>query len=419
MLSLQSGVTYTGNRSDVDRDVDTRSGAVNGARSDQSNITLDGVDVNDQVTGNAFTSVLPVTLDSVQEFRVTTTNYNADQGRSSGAQVSLVTKSGTNNFHGSLYEYHRNTYTSANDYFVKVSELQSGQPNVPPKLIRNIFGGSLGGPILKDRLFFFVNYEGSRQREENSVLRIVPSDSLRQGLMKYVCDDTDPSCAPGNGTGVSVVNDPSLGPVATLTASQIQQMDPLHIGNNPVMLAYFNSFPEPNDLTQGDKLNFVGYRFRGSVPTNRNWYIARVDFKVTPSGSHSLFWRGALRNDTQSDVPYLPGTPPLDTKADYSKGLTVGYTALLKPTLINNFHWGFTRQSLGDIGNNDTQRANFFRGLNDDSTPNKIRPLAVTRSRGFQTPVHNFVDDLSWTRGKHTLQFGTNVRFIRNPRKTS
>ena len=415
LLSLQAGVTYTGNRADVNRDIDTRSGAVNGARSDQSNITLDGVDVNDQVNGNAFTSVLPVTLDSVQEFRVTTTNYNADQGRSSGAQVSLLTKSGTNNFHGSLYEYHRNTYTSANDYFVKVAELQSGEPNVPPKLIRNIFGGSLGGPILKDRLFFFVNYEGSRQREENSVLRIVPSDSLRQGLMRYVCDGTDPSCAPGNGSGVSVVNDPSLGPVATLTAAQIQQMDPLHIGDNPVMLTYFNSFPEPNDLTQGDKLNFVGYRFRGPVPTNKNWYIARADFKITRSGSHSLFWRGALRNDTQSDVPYLPGTPPLHTKTDFSKGLTVGYAALLSPTLINNFHWGFTRQSLGSIGNNDTEPFNFFRGLNDDSTSNNSS-LAVTRSRVFQTPVHNFVDDVAWTKGKHTFQFGTNIRFIRNPR---
>jgi len=415
LLSLQSGVTYTGNRSDVNRDVDTRSGAVNGARSDQSNITLDGVDVNDQVRGSAFTSVLPVTLDSVQEFRVTTTNYNADQGRSSGAQVSLVTKSGTNNFHGSLYEYHRNTYTSANDYFVKVAELSSGQPNIPPKLIRNIFGGSLGGPILKNRLFFFVNYEGARQREENSVLRIVPSDSLRLGNMRYVCDTTDPNCAPGTHNGVTVVNDPNLGLIATLTPTQIQQMDPLHIGNNPVVLNYFNSFPEPNDLTQGDKLNFVGYRFRGPVPTNNNWYIARADFKVTSTGSHSIFWRGAVRNDAHSSVPYLPGTPPLQTLADFSKGFTVGYTALLKPTLVNNFHWGFTRQSFGNIGNNDSQPFIYFRGLNDDSTPNNSS-LAVTRSRLFQTPVHNFVDDVSWTKGKHTWQFGTNVRFIRNPR---
>jgi len=158
LLSLQAGVTYTGNRGDIDKDQDTRNGAVNGARSDQSNITLDGVDVNDQSNGYAFTSVLPTTLDSVQEFRVTTSNYNADQGAGSGAQVALVTKSGSNAFHGSLYEYHRNTITSANDYFVKSAETSSGAPNQPDKLIRNIFGGSLGGPMKKDRLFFFFNY---------------------------------------------------------------------------------------------------------------------------------------------------------------------------------------------------------------------------------------------------------------------
>ncbi len=122
LLSLQPGVAYTGNRSDVPN-FDTRSGAVNGARSDQSNVTVDGIGANDE-GGKAFTSVLPVTLDSVQEFRVTTSNYNADQGGSSGAQVALVTKSGTNNFHGSAYEYHRNTYASANDYLVKASELE-------------------------------------------------------------------------------------------------------------------------------------------------------------------------------------------------------------------------------------------------------------------------------------------------------
>ncbi|HXM14777.1 MAG TPA: carboxypeptidase-like regulatory domain-containing protein, partial [Candidatus Eremiobacteraceae bacterium] len=163
LLSLQAGVAYTGNRSDINTMTDTRSGAVNGARSDQSNITLDGVDVNTDTTGFAFTSVLPVTADSVQEFRVTTSNYNADEGRSSGAQVSLVTKSGTNAFHGSLYEYNRNTLTSANDYFIKQAQLQDGDPNKPLQLIRNNFGASLGGPIIKQRLFFFVNYEGERE----------------------------------------------------------------------------------------------------------------------------------------------------------------------------------------------------------------------------------------------------------------
>jgi len=148
LLSLQAGVAYTGNRIG-DKDQDTRNGAVNGARSDQSNVTLDNVDVNDQSNGYAFTSVLPVTQDSVQEFRVTTTNYGADQGQGSGAQVALVTKSGTNLFHGALYEDLRNTITSANDYLVKQSQLNIGLPNKPLQLNRNIFGAAIGGPIQK------------------------------------------------------------------------------------------------------------------------------------------------------------------------------------------------------------------------------------------------------------------------------
>src|SRR6202165_5346863 len=184
LLSLQAGVAYTGNRIG-DKDQDTRNGAVNGARSDQSNVTLDNVDVNDQSNGYAFTSVLPVTQDSVQEFRVTTTNYGADQGRGSGAQVTLVTKSGTNIFHGSVYENLRNTITSANDYLVKQSELNIGAPNKPLKLNRNIFGASVGGPLRKDRLFFFTNYEGTREREEQRAERVIPTPSLCQGNFRY------------------------------------------------------------------------------------------------------------------------------------------------------------------------------------------------------------------------------------------
>lgn len=415
LLTLQAGVVYTGNRADVNRDVDTRSGSVNGARSDQSNITLDGVDVNDQVKGSAFTSVLPVTADSLQEFRTTTSNYDADQGRSSGAQVSMVTKSGTNSFHGSLYEYNRNTATSANDFFVKQAELSAGQSNTPPKLIRNIFGGSLGGPVIKNRLFFFANYEGARQREESSVLRIVPSDTLRDGVMMYQCQDAS-LCPASSVKGVSGAAHAVPAGYMGLSPAELAKMDPKGIGPDPAMLQYFNAFPHTNDVSAGDGFNFVGYRFRGPVPTNNNWYIARVDYKLTANGNHSLFWRGAMRNDAHSDVPYLPGQAPLHTLADYSKGFSLGYTAALRPTLVNNFRWGFTRQSVGDIGNNDSTPVIFFRGLNNDEGANNSA-LAVTRSKLFQTPVHNFVDDLTWNRGRHTFQFGANMRFIRNPRQ--
>jgi hypothetical protein len=155
LLSIQPGVTYFGDPSTRD---DYRSGAVNGGKSDQGNVTLDGVDVNDQQYRSAFTSVLRATLDSVQEFRTTTTNGGADAGRSSGAQVALITKSGTNALHGSLYEYTRNTLTSANSFF-------NNEDGVPRQtLIRNVFGGSVGGPIKKNRAFYFLNYEGAETR---------------------------------------------------------------------------------------------------------------------------------------------------------------------------------------------------------------------------------------------------------------
>jgi hypothetical protein len=415
LLSLQAGVAYTGNRTDIDKTVDTRSGAVNGARSDQSNITLDGVDANDNANGEAFTSVLPITADSIQEFRVTTSNYNADEGRSSGAQVSLVTKSGTNSFHGALYEYHRNTVTSANDYFVKQSQLASGEKNSPPKLIRNIFGAAVGGPIIKDRLFFFANYEGARQREENSALRVVPSDALRDGVMTYQCDDA--AACPGGTvdglTGPHAINAGFFG----LSPTQLTTMDPVTgapKGPNPVVLSYFQSFPHANDLSFSDGVNFQGFRFKGPIAKDTNWYIARLDYKITASGSHSLFWRGALRNDSRSDVPYLPGTPPLRNFVDYSKGFAVGYAATLSNTVVNTFRWGYTRQSVGTIGNNDTQSFIFFRTLNNNETGD-TSDLAVVRSQDFQLPIHNFVDDISWAKGKHTLQFGTNVAVARQP----
>ena len=413
LLSLQAGVTYTGNRPDINRDTDTRNGAVNGAHSDQANITLDGVDVNADTKGYAFTSVLPITQDSVEEFRVTTSNYNADEGRSSGAQVSLVTKGGTNNFHGSLFETHRNTATSANDYFVKLAEVSSGKSNTPPKLIRNNFGGSVGGPIKKDRLFFFANYEGHRQREAQSVVRIVPSAAMQDGVIQYACADPT-QCAGGQVQGETGTHTVAAGNFG-LSPSQIKGMDPQGVGVSQVILPYLQSFaPYPgNDNSVGDGLNFVGYRFSGPVATNTNWYIARADYKITSNGNHTIFWRGALRNDTVSGVPYLPNQAPESTTQDYSKGYSVGYTAVIRPNLVNNFRYGYTRQSYGQSGN-QTQDIIYFRGLNDDSTSNNSS-LAYTSSLNYQVPVHNFVDDVSWVKGKHTLQFGFNISILRNP----
>jgi Carboxypeptidase regulatory-like domain len=334
LLSLQAGVAYTGNRSDLQsnnyKDQDTRSGAVNGARSDQSNISLDGVDVNDQSSGYAFTSVLPVTQDSVQEFRTTTTNYGADQGEGSGAQVALITKSGTDRFHGSLYEYNRNTATSANDYLVKIAENRIGLPNKPLKLVRNIFGASVGGPVQKDRLFFFVNYEGTRQREQHTQLRNIPTPSLRDGVVAYQCADasqcaasTDPSfqtaqCPQGGVPGISGTCYTWAAGFRALSPAQITALDPLStnpppgytgpVGPNPVMLKYFNQTYgkfTPNDPSIGDGLNYEGFRFRAPFSLDNNVVIARVDYHLTVDAKHTLFWRGALQNLSNSQEPFL------------------------------------------------------------------------------------------------------------------
>ncbi len=400
LLSLQPGVVYTSDRADIDVNNDTRSGAVNGERSDQSNITLDGVSVNDEFNRYAFTSVLPITVDSVQEFRVTTSNYDASQGRSAGGQIALVTKGGTNQFHGSLYEVNRNTATVANDFFIKTAEALSGQPNKPPKLIRNTFGGSIGGPFVKDRFFFFFNYEGRRDAQEESVVRSIPSQTLRDGIIEYPCANPA-QCPGGTVTGVSGHTYAVPAGVFAIGPAQLKNMDPLHIGPSPVALAYFNTYPLPNDTTVGDGLNWTGFRFPGPVHRSFNWYIGRLDYKLTRSGSQSIFWRGSGRDDRVSDVPFLPGHPPTQTTTDLSKGFVVGYTGSYGPHWVNNFRYGLTRQSLGIAGNSN-QPWIFMRNLSQ----------GIFRSHSFTLPVHNIVDDVSWIKGGHTFQFGVSTVYI-------
>ena len=181
LLTLQPGVT--------------RDGYVTGARSDQSNITLDGIDINEAETNSIGSSVLRLNTEAVEEFRVTTMNANANQGRSSAAQINLVTKSGTNTFHGSLFEFNRNTSFTANDFFNNKDGVER------PKLIRNTFGGSIGGPIIKDRLFFFYSYEARHDAAATGVTRTVPLATMGQGQLvvnAQTCDDPSDSstCGP-------------------------------------------------------------------------------------------------------------------------------------------------------------------------------------------------------------------------------
>jgi len=404
LLSLQPGVS--------------RAGFVNGGRADQSNITLDGVDVNEQqdgldvITDEAFASVLRVTRDSLQEFRVTTTNPTAEQGRSSGAQVSLVTRSGSNQWHGSLFETHRNTVTTANDFFNNAAGVER------PQLLRNIFGGSVGGPIKKNRAFFFFTYEGFREATATSVVREVPLPTLAQGIVRYRTEsgESDPGCPAGTPSGV-----------ACLTPAEIEAAYIAANGNspgiNPATLAVLASAAQrypANDSTVGDGLNTSGFRFNARTPTELNTYIGRFDFNLT--NNQTLFVRGNYQNDTVTRAVYFnpdcstpgdniqcfPDTPPLTTW-NHPKGFALGHTWTVSNSTVNRFSYGLTRASFTENGDSNENAVN-FRFI--------FSPNSFHRTLSRTTPAHNFVDDVSWVRGNHTYGFGGNVRLIRNNRNS-
>ncbi len=332
ILSLQPGVTFIGSDKQIDQTNDSRGGSVSGARSDQTNITLDGLDDNEQLGGNAFQGALRATLDSLQEFRVTTSNGNADEGRSSGGQVALVTKSGSNAFHGSAYEYNRSGIGEANDWFNKASQLGAGLPNKAPHLIRNTFGATFGGPLKKDRMFFFLAYEGQRKRETTQVTQIVPSDELRNGIIQYLCDPSkDANCVVNTNPapGVAVISNPAVSTtdnIVQLSPDAFAALDPNAAANgtcpwangngqcgvNPNVLQVFQQYPHSNTDTQGDLLDYRGYTFAGASPEKLNTYILRLDYKLTANGNHALFLRGNLQNDILPATirESLQATPP-------------------------------------------------------------------------------------------------------------
>ncbi len=388
----------------------TREGYVTGARADQSNMTLDGVDINNAQTGNTDVPrstnglivgslgsdsgdittgpALRLNSEALEEFRVTTANGNANQGRSSGSQVNLITKSGTNKWHGAASEFYRSRGFTANDWFNNHSD-----PIVPrTPLVRNTFGGSFGGPIVKDKAFFFYAYEGRHDASGQSVVRTVPLANLGQGTINYqYCADS--SCS-------SVL-------VSSLTLSP-QNPGPFQdAGINQTALDALASaaskYPA-NDATTGDQLNTGGFRFNAPTPTTLNSNVAKLDFNLT--SRQTAFVRLNVQYDHQVLPQWLPDTPSPGIWS-HPWGLAAGHTWTIGNNLVNSFRYGFTRQAFtagGDSTGNDTD----FRFV--------FQPNGETHPLSRITPVHNITDDLSWVKGKHNFQFGVNIRKINNQR---
>jgi Carboxypeptidase regulatory-like domain len=395
LLSLQPGVVFLP-LSQIGAN-DPRSGAVNGGRSDQGNVTIDGIDDNDQVGGYAFQGVLRQTQDSIEEFRVVTGNSNADSGRASGAQISMVTKSGTNKIHGAGYWYNRNGLGVANDWFVKQGQLNSGEPNIPGKLIRNIYGADLGMPLKKDKIFFFGNWEAFRRRESASESRIAPTASYQSGQIVY--QDT-----PTTTKILSMSDITSLDSGCQVCKTTDYSSGP---GPNPNALSLFKLYPVANGKAAGDGLNEGSYSFSSPFPVDQNTYLARLDF--VPSDKHRIFARGQIQKDTTGGTEQFPGQGPSSIGTGNNKGIIGGDTWSITTNLINDVRYGYIRQGGSSTG---VGKGNYvsFRFLDN--------PTSQSRTTISNVPVNNLVDNLSWTKGSHSLQFGVNWRLIHSNHST-
>jgi hypothetical protein len=404
LLALQPGVLSF----DASNTYDPRAGTINGARQDQTNVTLDGVDNNDANYGDAFTGVLRSTRDSLEEFRVTTSGANADSGRSSGAQVALQTKSGTNNLHGSAYYYYRDPAAASNSWFYKQSQLNSNLPDISAKVLQDTYGGTLGLPIIKNKLFFFGAYEGFKQASDSVVTQEVP---LGTG------NSTDYGIAPGirNGT-LTYLN--TTGGYTTLTPAQIAAMDntctagggcPNGPGDNAAIAAYYKQYPLSNGTTVGDGHNSGGFTFVSPSPISNITNIVRMDYNL--NSKQSLFVRGNLQSDNQAATSQFPGQLPTSNTYGNSRGVAAGHIWAINGHLTNNARYGWTR-----YGNN------IQGGLNSNyitfATANgALTPLNPTTSSTMLIEnTNNFADDLSFTKGRHSIQFGGNDRLIYNSR---
>lgn len=418
LLSLQPGVLALdpNNPSSAGANTSALTGVVNGARNDQSNLTLDGVDNNDVTAGTPFVGILRSTRDSVQEFRVTTTNANADAGRSSGAQVSVVTRSGSNQIHGSAYEFYRDPGIVANNWFVKQTDFNTGARNVPAKVLINTYGASLGAPIIKNKLFFFGAYEGYKYASDAVVTQTVPS------VLNPVAGGTLAGTNIGGLVTGNVVY-PNCGSAAAcstgatnfvLTPSDIANIDSQCTspcttpGTDNAAIQYMSLFPHANSSTVGDGLNTGGYTFVSPNPNHQITNVARVDYTI--NSRQSLFLRGTLQQDNSASALQFssgPGAVPASSVYGNSKGFAVGHIWSITDSLTNNFRYGITRQ------NGNTQGAGAHPNVSFNSFANLT---GTTKNSDYILVTNNFVDDATWVKGKHVIQFGVNDRLITNNR---
>ena len=392
LFTLQPGVTDTG--------------STTGARVDQNNITVDGLDVNDFATGNAVQSnsgagvtsgfggsiVGHAPIDSVQEFRGTVGGVPATAGPSSGGQFQLVTKGGTNQFHGNINEYHRDPSLVANSWFSN-----NASPIVPRNhLIQNQFGGNIGGPIIKDKLFFFFDYNNSRIISSELTQRTVPLDSLRAGNVSYIDSSGNISVLPETGGTQSVLS-----------------LDPANKGVSTTWLALTNArFPHSNNQSSGDGINSGGYSFNAPDNDFATNYIGRVDYNL--NSKMKLFARFTISRENSTENPNeFDGDPPSNPFIDRTYAFVIGHSWVIGSNKTNQFYIGETVQKYSFPNTFNPDGSTFF--TFGDGTQAALAS-SLYLNPNFQSrriPIPMISDDFTWSKGNHTFQFGGSFKDIK------
>ncbi len=396
---------------------------VNGSRDRSFNFTLDGIDINDPSAGGSNFTPLRPNPDSIQEFQIVTSNFTAELGRSTGAQVTFVTKSGTNDYHGNLFEYYQSPGFNANEFENNLLGIER------PKFIQHIFGGSVGGPIInpgfgvgtpifkpmRDKAFFFVNLQFLRATQTSLVERTVYTPEARSGLFRYVVGGQN---NPAGTTGASVNASgspllPNCGGTVTTNCIATYNIgaNPSGIGPDPALLGVINSMPTPNDYAAGDGLNTAGFNFLTPQLENQWDFVTRIDYKFTDS--NTMYVRYAQgRQETLGDRvngggAVFPGTPVIVATDRKPKNLAVNHRFSPTGNTTNEFIFGYSEFTFDFIAPNPDPFYNF--SFNLVNTPN-------TNVRGNSRSVRTiqFVDNLTYVFSSHLLKTGINFRFGRH-----
>lgn len=371
---ITPGVSYGG----AGNQGDSTYSRVNGQRQGSNNTTLDGIDVNDAVVPRLGLSMTGNNTDSVGEFRIITEGAKAEYGRNAGGQVELITRSGSNAYHGALFDYFRNTDLNANDYFNNATR------NTRPQLNQNIYGGNLGGRIIRDKLFIFGNFQGRRTYATASRVRTVPTDTAKQGLFLYK----------------STVD-------GSLKTVDLKAIDPQHLGIDPAVAKLLSMYPEPNDATVGDGLNTTGFRFNNPNNSLDDQFTIKADYNLAQS--HHFFFReswertSSIDSLNSADAPFPGGVQ--GTQGGHRWGVAAGWDWIIRPNLVNEFRYGHQSAAVAFV------RPERISGTMYSFT-SFTNPILTNYAQGRNSPVDQYTDNMTWIRGPHTFKWGFDTRYI-------